>query len=81
MTESKEDRIRRILNEDLLRLEDIHLCGVAKKHMEGIVAVDPKFKQKVMGFWETMQKTMDEFFDIIAHYSEFGLDNLQRRQR
>jgi len=33
--DSKEERISKILNEDLLRLEDIHACMVARKNLEG----------------------------------------------
>ena len=73
---SKEDQILKVLTEDLQRLEDIHACMVARKNLEGIAPITEEFKKEVMEIWEILKKTMDDFFDVIAHYSEFGLDKV-----
>ena len=72
----KEEAILKILEEDLLPLEDVLACMVARKGMEGIVPDFSKFKIKDVGVWEVLQKTMDEFFDIIEAFSEYGLDKV-----
>lgn len=64
----------RVLEEDLLPLEDVHACMVARKDLEGIVPLCEEFKQEIMGIWEVLKNTMNEFFDVISHYSEYGLD-------
>lgn len=76
MTDSREERILKILNEDLLRLEDIHACLVARKNLEGIVPITEEFKREIMGIWEVLKDTMDEFFDVIGKYSRYGLDKI-----
>lgn len=74
--DSKEERILKILNEDLLRLEDIHACMVVRKNLEGIVPITEEFKKEILGIWEVLKDTMDEFFDVIEKYSEYGLDKI-----
>ena len=68
-----EEKVLEVLD-DLLREEDILACMVAMKGMEGIMPPMEKFKIKDIGVWEILQKTMDEFFDIIKAYQEYGLD-------
>ena len=70
-----ENKVLEILD-DLLRLDDILACMVAMKGMEGIVPPIEKFKIKNIGVWEMLQKTMVEFFDVIAAYKEYGLDKV-----
>jgi len=74
--ESKEEQILKILQEDLMPLEDIHACMVAKKGLEGITPLTEKFKQEVLPIWEILKNTMDELFDVVSHYSEYGLDKV-----
>lgn len=76
MKDSKEEQILKILNEDLLRLEDIHACMVARKNLEGIVPITEEFKREILGIWEVLEDTMDDFFDVIGKYSEYGLDKI-----
>lgn len=73
--EEKKDKIQSVLEEDLKPLEDIHFCMVARKGMEGITPpLTESFKQEITGIWEILKNTMDDFFEIIARYSEYGLD-------
>ena len=74
---SKKELITPILEEDLLRLEDIYACAVARKHLEGIgPLVQEKHRQELKGIWDALEKTMEEFFTIIDHYSDYGLDKI-----
>lgn len=74
--DSKEDKILKILEEDLLRLEDIHACMVVRKNLEGIVPITEDFKKEIVGIWDILKGTMDEFFEIIGQYSKYGLDKV-----
>lgn len=71
----KEQKILEILD-DLLREEDILACMVARRGLEGIMPPRDRFKIKDMGIWSTLEKTMDEFFEIISRYSEYNLDKV-----
>jgi len=75
--ESKRELIKRILEEDLLRLEDIHAVMVATKHLEGIgPLVQSEYESQLRGIWDALEKTMDDFFDIIENYKDYGLDKI-----
>lgn len=73
---TKEERIRAVLDTDLTPLEDIRACMVVRKNMEGILSLSDAFKKEIMPVWETLKGTMDGLFDVIAHYSEYGLDKV-----
>ncbi len=73
---SNETKILTILEENLLSLDDILACMVARKGMEGVVPPMEKFKINDMGVWQVLQKTMDDFFTVIEAYSEYGLDKV-----
>lgn len=72
---SKQEEIKGILN-DLLRLEDIHACMLARKEMEGIFPPMEKFDDSVTEVWQILKETMGEFFEVIEKYSEHGLDTV-----
>jgi hypothetical protein len=74
--QTSEQKILKVLTEDLMQLEDIHACMVARKNLEGIVPFSDKFKREIMPIWDTLKGTMDELFDVIKHYSEYGLDKI-----
>ena len=71
---SKEEDILRVLSEDLLRLEDIHACMVARKNLEGIVPITEEFKAEITEVWEILKEVMNEFFGIISRYSKYELN-------
>lgn len=73
---AKRERILAVLQEDLMPLEDIHACMVARKNLEGITPLTDDFKREVTQVWEVLQSTMNDLFDIISHYGEFGLDKI-----
>lgn len=74
--QSPEQKILQVLQEDLMQLEDIHACMVARKNLEGIVPITEKFKKEILPVWDTLKGTMDELFDVIKHYTEYGLDKV-----
>jgi septum formation topological specificity factor MinE len=74
---SSHEAILNVLEEDLKPLEDILACMVAQKGFEGIMPpMTDKFKNEIMPIWEIMQKSMDDFFEIIKRYGQFGLDKV-----
>ncbi|MBD3262696.1 MAG: hypothetical protein GF334_13685 [Candidatus Altiarchaeales archaeon] len=73
---SREEDILRVLNEDLMPLEDIHACMVAQRGLEGIVPLTEDFKREVVGIWEVLRETMDDLFNVVAKYTEYGLDKV-----
>lgn len=77
---SKEDKILEILD-DLLKLEEIHACMVAKRDMIGIIPNPEKFNPHVIDIWEILKASINEFFDVIKHYSEAGLGEVYFRLR
>ena len=74
--ESKQEAILRVLREDLMRLEDVHQCGVVRKNLEGIFPLSDEFRQEVLGIWDALKGTIDELFDVIQHYADYGLDKV-----
>jgi hypothetical protein len=74
--QSREEEIKKVLDEDLTPLEDIRACMVARKNLEGIVSMSDAFRREITPVWETLKGTMDELFDVIGHYSEYGLDKV-----
>ena len=72
---SKEERILEILD-DLLGLEDIHACMVAKRDMMGVIPDTKRFNPDVIDIWEILKDTMNKFFDVIKRYSVAGLDKV-----
>jgi len=73
---SKEDRVMKVLTGDLLPLEDVHACMVARKNLEGIVPFTEEFKAEILSIWDILKGTMNELFDVIAQYGEAGLDKV-----
>jgi len=74
--QTQESKILAVLNEDLMPLEDILACMVARKNLEGIVPLTDEFRTEIMPVWEILKGTMDELFEVISKYSEYGLDKV-----
>lgn len=74
----KRDLIKNILTEDLLRLEDIYACSVSARHLtEGVGPfTKPEHESELRSIWDSLERTMDEFFEIISHYSDYKLDKI-----
>ena len=72
---SQKEAILAVLD-DLLREEDILAAMVARRGFEGYIPSNSKFKLKNISVWTTLQKTMDDFFNIISKFSAQGLDKV-----
>ncbi|MBU0636214.1 hypothetical protein KKE06_04275 [Candidatus Micrarchaeota archaeon] len=70
---AKRDEVLAALN-DLLRLEDVLACMLARKGLDGIVPANLKIKQ--VDLWRLIQQTTSQFFDIINKFFDFGMDRL-----
>ncbi|MEF8848266.1 MAG: hypothetical protein V5A68_03945 [Candidatus Thermoplasmatota archaeon] len=76
----KEDPIAHVLD-DLLRLDDILACMVARQNM---ISVTPTlgtegFKEEVHDVWDIIHRAMDDVFDVIREYSQTGLQEMEFR--
>ena len=61
--------------DDLLRLEDVLACMIARKGLEGIIPGGNKLKN--IDFWVLLRKTTDPVFDIIGQfYESYKLERL-----
>ncbi len=73
---TKVEQILKVLSEELQPLEDIKACMVVRKNLQGIVPITEEFKKEITAIWDILRRTMNELFDVISHYSEFGLDKI-----
>jgi len=76
----KEDPIAHVLD-DLLRLDDILACMVARQNM---ISVMPSkgtegFKSEVHDIWDIIHRAMDDVFNVIREYSQTGLSEMEFR--
>ncbi len=67
---AKREEVLKILT-DLLTLEDVLACMVAKKGLEGIYP--PNIKVKNVALWELIRKTTDSLFDLIDNFYDYKL--------
>ncbi|MFH0955476.1 MAG: hypothetical protein V1777_05215 [Candidatus Micrarchaeota archaeon] len=70
---TKRDEVLASLN-DLLRLDDVLACMLARKSLEGIVPTNLKIKN--VNLWQLIQKTTTQLFEIIEKFYDFGMDRL-----
>jgi len=69
----KRNEVLEVLN-DLLRMEDVLACMLAKKGLDGIV---PKtMKVKNVNLWSLISRTTSTIFDLIDKFYDYGLDRL-----
>ena len=68
--------IEEVLRNNLLKLEDVYGCMVAREGLEGIVLIEDTKDQELKKVWVSLEKTMDQFFSIIKEYSLYGLDKI-----
>jgi predicted regulator of Ras-like GTPase activity (Roadblock/LC7/MglB family) len=70
---AKREEIAQAL-EDLLRLEDVLACMLARKGLEGIVPSGMKIKNADL--WQLIQRTTSQLFDLIERFFDYGIDRL-----
>jgi predicted regulator of Ras-like GTPase activity (Roadblock/LC7/MglB family) len=74
----KDDPIRNVLD-DLMRLEDILACMVARRNMISVMPSGETFKPEVNQIWDNIHHAMDDVFGVIGAYSQMGLGEMEFR--
>jgi len=76
----KDDPIALVLD-DLLKLDDILACMVARQNMISVMPSDGtnSFKSEVNEIWDIIHRAMDDVFNVIKEYSQTGLAEMEFR--
>jgi len=74
----KDDPIAEVLD-DLMRLEDILACMVARRNMISVMPTREEFKPEVNQIWDNIHRAMDDVFGVIGAYSQIGLGEMEFR--
>jgi len=74
----RDDPIAEVLN-DLLKLDDILACMVARRNMISVMPTSDGFKPEVNQVWDIIKRAMDEVFGVIRDYSQAGLGEMEFR--
>lgn len=74
------DPIAMILD-DLLKLDDILACMVARQNMISVMPSDAtdSFKPEINQIWDIIHRAMDDVFNVIRDYSQAGLSEMEFR--
>ena len=74
----RDDPIAKVLD-DLLKLDDILACMVARQNMISVMPSDDNdsFKPEVHGVWDIIHRAMDDVFSVIREYSQAGLVEME----
>jgi hypothetical protein len=78
LDEMKDDPIAGVLD-DLLKLDDILACMVARQNMISVMPSDDNdsFKPEVHDVWDIIHRAMDDVFSVIREYSQTGLTEME----
>jgi hypothetical protein len=74
----RDDPIANVLD-DLMRLDDIYACVVARRNMISVMPSSEGFKPEVNQIWDVIKRAMDEVFVVIGQYSGAGLSEMEFR--
>ena len=74
----QDDPIAEVLD-DLLKLDDIFACMVARLNMISVMPDQNKFDPQVMELWDIIKRAMDDVFGVIREYSQAGLAEMEFR--
>ena len=74
----QDDPIECVLD-DLLNLDDILGCMVARQNMISVMPDQSRFNPQVMELWDIIKKAMDDVFVVIREYSPTGLGEIEFR--
>lgn len=72
----KDDPIALVLD-DLLKLDDILACMVARRNMISVMPSSDGFKPEVNQIWDIIKRAMDDVFGVIGAYSQAGLSEME----
>jgi hypothetical protein len=76
--EMKDDPIALVLD-DLLKLDDILACMVARRNMISVMPSGDGFKPEVNQIWDIIKRAMDDVFSVVGQYSAAGLGEMEFR--
>lgn len=76
----QNDPIALVLD-NLLKLDDILACMVARQNMISVMPSDDtnSFKPEVNEIWDIIHRAMDDVFTVIREYSQAGLSEMEFR--
>lgn len=74
----RDDPIAEVLD-DLLKLDDILACMVARRNMISVMPTGDGFDSEVMQLWDIIKRAMDDVFGVIREYSQAGLGEMEFR--
>jgi len=74
----KDDPIAMVLD-DLLKLDDILACMVARRNMISVMPSGEGFKPQINQIWDVIKRAMDDVFAVIGQYSGAGLGEMEFR--
>ena len=76
----RDDPIANVLD-DLLKLDDIMACMVARQNMISVMPSNDSFKSEVNQIWDILHRAMDDVFTVIREYSQTGLGEMEFRMQ
>lgn len=76
------DPIATVLD-DLLQLDDILACMVARQNMISVLPTEGTegFKSEIYETWDIIHRAMDDVFNVIREYSQTGLSEMDFRMQ
>jgi len=76
------DPIANVLD-DLLKLDDILACMVARQNMISVMPSDDtqSFDPEINHVWDILHRAMDDVFTVIREYSQAGLTEMEFRMQ
>jgi hypothetical protein len=74
----RDDPIAIVLD-DLLKLDDILACMVARSNMISVMPTAGEFKPEINPLWDIIKRAMDDVFGVIREYSAAGLGEMEFR--
>ena len=76
----RDDPIANVLD-DLLKLDDILACMVARQNMISVMPSNDSFKAEINQIWDIIHRAMDDVFTVIREYSQTGLGEMEFRMQ
>jgi hypothetical protein len=76
----RDDPIANVLD-DLLKLDDILACMVARRNMISVMPTGDSFDPSVNQVWDIIKRAMDDVFGVIREYSQVGLGEMEFRMQ
>ena len=76
----RDDPIAVVLD-DLLKLDDVLACMVARCNMISVMPTNDSFDPQVNQVWDIIHRAMDDVFGVIREYSQAGLGEMEFRMQ